>query len=381
MKSADSIVETYNANGSIKNHRRRWFLYFKGENMMSVKAYAQQNPTSGLAPFSIERRDVTPRDIAIDIEFCGVCHSDIHSARNEWGGTNYPIVPGHEIVGRITALGSEVSGFKIGDLVGVGCLVDSCKECGSCHEDLEQYCEKGMIGTYNSKDTFHGGGITYGGYSQKIVVDKRFVLRIPENLDTKAVAPLLCAGITMWSPLMHWKVKAGDTVGIIGLGGLGHMGVKLAAAMGAKVVMITTSESKAQDAKKLGASDVIISKDSAQLKAWSQKFDLIINTVPVGHDLNPYLGLLKRDATMVIVGAIEPLDKFHGGLLIGKRRSIAGSVIGGIKETQEMLDFCGKHNILPDVEMINMNQINQAYERMLKNDVKYRFVIDMQSLV
>lgn len=347
--------------------------------MTEVKAYAQQNPTSGLAPFVLNRRDVTARDVAIDIEYCGVCHSDIHTARNEWGGTNYPVVPGHEIIGRVTAVGSDVTRFKVGELVGVGCLVNSCKECSSCKESLEQYCEVGSVGTYNSPDRFHGG-ITQGGYSQKVVVDKDFVLKIPTNLDVKAVAPLLCAGITMWSPLHHWKVKSGDTIGIIGLGGLGHMGVKLASAMGAKVVMITTSESKAKDAKQLGASDVIISKDPNQMKAWSQKFDLIINTIPVGHDVNPYLALLKRDATMVIVGAVEPLEKFHGGLLIGKRRAIAGSVIGGIKETQEMLDFCGKHNIVSDVEMIKMDQINDAYERMIRNDVKYRFVIDIASL-
>lgn len=347
--------------------------------MSEVLAYATHSPTDKLKPFSLKRREVMARDVKIEILYCGVCHSDIHTARNEWGNSVYPVVPGHEIVGRVKEVGSSVSKVKVGDLVGVGCMVDSCRECASCKEDLEQYCEIGSTMTYNGQDKFLGG-MTFGGYSKEIVVDEHFTLKVPENLNTSEVAPLLCAGITLWSPLKHWNVKKGDVVGIIGLGGLGHMGVKLASAMGAHVVMITTSPSKAEDAKKLGAHDVLISKDQKDLEKWSGKFDLLINTIPVGHDMTPYISLLKRDATMVIVGAIEPLDKFHGGLLIGKRRKIAGSVIGGIKETQEMLDFCGEHNITSDVEVIDIKDINEAYDRTVKGDVKYRFVIDMSTL-
>ena len=346
---------------------------------MSTKTYAAFNETDPLAAHTIKRRHLHAKDIFIDIEYCGVCHSDIHTAKGDWGKPNYPVVPGHEIIGRVKEVGSEVTKFKVGDLVGVGCMVESCQHCSSCDEGLEQYCENGFTGTYNSKNSKHGG-ITYGGYSENIVVEEDFVLHVPENIDVKAAAPLLCAGITTWSPLRHWNVKVGDKVGVIGLGGLGHMGVKFAKAMGAHVVMITTSESKGEDAKKLGADEVLISKDATQMKAHANSFDFLLNTIPVKHDVNPYLQLLKLDKTMCMVGAIEPLDAVHGGLLIMKRRNLAGSLIGGIKETQEMLDFCGEHNIVSDVEMIDIQNINTAYERMMKSDVKYRFVIDIKSL-
>jgi uncharacterized zinc-type alcohol dehydrogenase-like protein len=347
--------------------------------MSQVKAYAAHEPAANLEPFEVKRREVKENDIQIDIEYCGVCHSDIHTVNNDWGGSQYPVVPGHEIIGRVVNVGENVSDFKEGDLVGVGCMVDSCQHCDSCKEGLEQYCENGAVMTYNGKDE-HLGGHTFGGYTEKIVVDKKFVLRIPENIDVKAAAPLLCAGITTWSPLRHWKVKKGDKVGVIGLGGLGHMGVKFAHAMGSHVVMITTSPEKSKDAKELGADEVLISKDSEQMAEHRGSFDFLLNTVPVGHDVNPYIGLLKRDATMVMVGAIEPLEPMHGGALIVGRKRIAGSVIGGIKETQEMLDFCGEHNIVSDVEMIDIQNINEAYERVVGSDVKYRFVIDMKSL-
>lgn len=347
--------------------------------MIKTAAYAAQNKNSPLAPFSIERRVPQGHDVTINIAYCGVCHSDIHQARDEWGGSLYPMVPGHEIMGRVSAVGSAVQKYKVGDLVGVGCLVDSCRHCSSCDEGLEQYCENGFTGTYNSIDKKHGG-LTFGGYSERITVDESFVVRIPDNLDTAAAAPLLCAGITLYSPLKHWNVQPGQKVGIVGLGGLGHMGVKLASAMGAHVVMITTSPSKAVDAKKLGAAEVLISKDTDAMMKAANSFDLIIDTIPVGHDLNPYVNLLKRDKTLVVVGAIEPLDPVHGALLVLKRRHIAGSVIGGISETQEMLDFCGQHNITCDIEVINADYINTAYDRMLKSDVKYRFVIDIASL-
>jgi alcohol dehydrogenase (NADP+) len=345
---------------------------------MSTKAYAAFAATEDLKPHTIERRKLDAHDVFIDIEYCGVCHSDIHTARAEWGMPNYPVVPGHEIIGRVLEVGPNVTKFKVGDLVGVGCMVESCQHCHSCDEGLEQYCENGFTGTYNSKRSQYGG-ITYGGYSENIVVEENFVLHIPENIDVRGAAPLLCAGITTWSPLRHWNVKAGDKVGVIGLGGLGHMGVKFAKAMGAHVVMITTSAKKGDDAKLLGADEVLISTDAEQIKAHANSFDFLLNTIPVKHDLNPYIGLLKLDKTMCIVGAIEPID-LHGGTLISKRRNVAGSLIGGIKETQEMLDFCGEHNIISEVEVINMQEINEAYERMIKSDVKYRFVIDMKSL-
>ncbi len=347
--------------------------------MTQVKAYAAQAIKSQVKPFDIERRKITPNDIKIEIDYCGVCHSDLHQVNNDWKNSMYPVVPGHEIVGRVTEIGSSVTNFKVGDVVGVGVLVDSCKSCNSCKEDLEQYCENGATFTYNAPDK-HLGGHTYGGYSESVVVDQAFVLSIPKTIDAKAAAPLLCAGITCWSPLRYWNVKKGDKVGVIGLGGLGHMGIKFAHALGANVVMITTSPSKAADAKKLGADEVLISKDEAQMQQHANSFDFLLNTIPVRHDLNPYLSLLKRDATMAIVGAIEPLDSFHGALLIGGRKRIAGSMIGGLKETQEMLDFCGEHFIDSDIEMINIQDINEAYARMVKSDVKYRFVIDMKSL-
>ena len=347
--------------------------------MKKVKAYAVTSKSANLEPFQIKRRDLTENDVEIDITYCGVCHSDIHTARNEWKNTSYPVVPGHEIIGRVVKVGDKVKNFKTGDLVGVGCLVDSCRKCSACKDDLEQYCEHGATFTYNSPDK-HLGGHTFGGYSEKIVVEKEFVLKIPENLDIKAVAPLLCAGITTWSPLRHWKVKKGDKVGVIGLGGLGHMGIKFAHAMGAHVVMITTSPSKSEDAKKLGADEVLISKDEQEMDKHKNSFDFLLNTIPVGHDANPYIALLKRDATMVLVGAVEPMEPIHGGGLISGRKKVAGSLIGGIKETQEMLDFCGKHNITSDVEIIDIQNINDAYERVIKSDVKYRFVIDMKSL-
>lgn len=341
-------------------------------------AYGLASATSPVASMTIERREPSAHEVAIDILYCGICHSDIHQARNEWGGGSfYPMVPGHEIIGRISKIGTHVNKFKVGELVGVGCFVDSCRHCSSCHEGLEQYCEEGLVLTYNARDK--EGNLTFGGYSERITVDENYVLHIPENLDTKAVAPLLCAGITLYSPLRYWKVQPGQKVGIIGLGGLGHMGVKLAAAMGANVVMITTSMSKAEDAKRLGAKEVLISTDSDDMVKHFNSFDLIIDTIPVAHDLNPYISLLKRDKTLVIVGPLDPVD-LHGANLILKRRSVSGSVIGGIAETQEMLDFCGKHNIVSDVEMINADYINQAYERMLKSDVKYRFVIDIASI-
>lgn len=347
--------------------------------MTKIKAYAADNKDANLKPLEIERRDTLKDDVKIDILYCGVCHSDLHQVRNDWKNSAYPVVPGHEIIGKVLEVGSGVTKFKVGDLVGVGCLVDSCQTCSSCKDDLEQFCENGATFTYNSKDK-HSGGHTFGGYSENVTVNKEFVLKVPENLDPKAAAPLLCAGITTYSPLAHWGVKKGDKVGVIGLGGLGHMGIKFAHAMGAHTVMITTSPSKSEDAKKLGADEVLISKDEAQMNEHANSFDFLLNTIPVGHDMNPYAALLKRDATMVIVGAVEPLDPLHGGSLIMGRKSIAGSLIGGLKETQEMLDFCGKHNVVSDIEMIDIQNINDAYDRLQKSDVKYRFVIDMKSL-
>ena len=346
----------------------------------AVKACGATASTEDLKPLDIERRATGKDDIKIDITYCGVCHSDIHMARNDWKGASYPVVPGHEIIGRVLEIGANVSAHKVGDLVGVGCMVDSCQTCSSCQQDLEQFCENGATFTYNSPDKHLEGKQTYGGYSTSVVVDEKFVLRIPGNLDEAATAPLLCAGITTWSPLTHWKVKKGDKVGVIGLGGLGHMGVKFANALGAHVVMITTSPEKGKDAKRLGAQEVLVSKDQAEMKKHQGSFDFILNTIPVGHEMDPYLGLLKIDAKMVLVGAIEPLKPFSGGNIIMGRKRIAGSLIGGIKETQEMLDFCGKHNITSDIELIDMQNINTAYDRILKNDVTYRFVIEMKSL-
>ncbi len=344
----------------------------------SVKAYSAASAKSSLAAATIDRREPTADDVQIDILYCGVCHSDLHFARNEWHGTVYPAVPGHEIVGRVKAVGSAVTKFKAGDIVGVGCLVDSCRTCPECRAGLEQFCPD-SVGTYGGTDKHLGGG-TLGGYSQGIVVTQEFVLRIPASLNPAATAPLLCAGITTYSPLRHWKVGPGQKVGIVGLGGLGHMGVKFARAFGAHVVLFTTSPGKAEDAKRLGAHEVVISKDQAQMAAHAGSFDFILDTVSGSHDLNAYLNLVKRDGHLVLVGAPEhplPVAAFS---VIPRRRSFSGSMIGGLPETQEMLDFCGQHGITSDIEIIRMDQINEAYERMLKSDVKYRFVIDMASL-
>ena len=346
---------------------------------VSVKAYAAAAATSPLASSTIARREPGVDDVQIEILFCGVCHSDLHTARNEWGGTIYPCVPGHEVVGRITKVGSAVTRFKVGQLAGVGCLVDSCRTCPSCSAGLEQFCEKGFTLTYNSPDK-HLGGITYGGYSQSITVTQDFVLRIPENLSLAAVAPLLCAGITTYSPLRHWKVGPGQKVGIVGLGGLGHMGVKFARAFGAHVVLFTTSPNKLEDAMRLGAHEVVVSTRPEEMAHHAGSFDFILDAVSAVHDLNAYLMLLKRDGTMTLVGAPEKPASVAAFPLIFGRRRLAGSLIGGIAETQEMLDFCGQHGITCDIELIRMEQINSAYERMLKSDVKYRFVIDMASL-
>ncbi|MFV0539926.1 MAG: NAD(P)-dependent alcohol dehydrogenase [Aestuariibaculum sp.] len=347
--------------------------------MKPIKAYGTQTKDTDLEPLTIERRELSESDVKIDIIYCGVCHSDIHTARSEWGPAKYPVVPGHEIIGKISAMGEQVTKYNIGDLVGVGCLVDSCKKCSSCKDHLEQYCETGATFTYNSPDPYLSTH-TFGGYSENIVVNQEFVLRIPLNLDASRVAPLLCAGITTWSPLRHWNIKKGDKVGIIGLGGLGHMGIKFARALGAHVVMITRSNNKAPDAEALGAHEVLISTNESQMQQHTNSFDFLLNTIPVNHNVNPYLGLMKRDTTMVMVGAVEPISNIHAGMLISKRKHIAGSMIGGIKETQEMLDFCGEHNVLSDVEIISIQDINQAWERVVHADVKYRFVIDMKSL-
>ena len=344
-----------------------------------VKAFGTEKADADLKQLNIQRRRPLLHDVEIEILYCGVCHSDLHTARNEWHGTSYPCVPGHEIVGRVVSVGAEVTKFKIGDAAAVGCLVDSCRECQYCKDGLEQYCEQGSIQTYNSPDKYLGKH-TFGGYSESIVVHEDFVLHVPGNLDLAATAPLLCAGITTYSPLKHWKAGPGKKVGIVGIGGLGHMGVKLAKAMGAEVIVFTTSSSKVEDAKRLGADDVVLSKDKEDMRRYYGKLHLIVDTVSAQHDLNSYLSLLRVDGSLVLVGAPEnplPVAPFS---LIPYRRSFAGSMIGGLPETQEMLDFCGKHNIVSDVEMIKIQQINEAYERILKNDVKYRFVIDMASL-
>lgn len=348
---------------------------------IQVKGFAAQTSTSPLAPFTFERRDMRDNDVEIDILYCGVCHSDLHQARNDWGFATFPVVPGHEIIGRVTRAGANVSKFKAGDLVGVGCLVDSCRHCHSCEQGLEQYCDNVAVQTYCDTDRFGDNMPTFGGYSEKIIVTEDFVLRVPENLDIKAVAPLLCAGITTWSPLRHWNVTKGSKVAVVGLGGLGHMAIKLAAALGAEVTLFTRSPGKETDAHRLGATNVVISTDEAQMKTVANTFDVIIDTVPYTHDLKPYIPTLTISGTLVLVGLVGDLEPSISTVpLIMGRRSVAGSLIGGIKETQEMLDFCGEHNIVSDVEMINIQDINNAYERMLKSDVKYRFVIDMQSL-
>lgn len=347
--------------------------------MIETKAYAAMSSDSPLAPWNLERRLPGPYDVQIEILYCGVCHSDLHTARNEWHDTKYPVVPGHEIIGRVVAVGIDVVDFQTDDIVGVGCMVDSCSQCESCREGLEQYCEHGSTGTYNSKER-DGSGVTYGGYSGMITVREDFVLRIPGNLPLTGVAPLLCAGITTYSPLRHWKVGKGMKVGILGLGGLGHMGVKLAVAMGAEVTMLSHTATKAEDAERLGAHHFILASDEGQMRSVRSSFDLILDTVSAVHDYNSYLKLLKRDGTMVCLGGPPVGPGIESFNLIGKRRSIAGSLIGGIRETQEMLYFCAEHNIVSDVEVIRMDYINEAYERMLKGDVRYRFVIDMASL-
>ena len=347
---------------------------------LSIRGYAAQSATTPLAPHSFERRESRADDVVIDILYCGVCHSDIHQARNEWGNSLYPLVPGHEIVGRVASVGAQVSRFKPGDLVGVGCLVDSCQHCAACEQGLEQYCKEIPTFTYNSRDR-RDGMMTYGGYSERIVVNDKFVLRIPEGVDPKAAAPLLCAGITTWSPLRHWKIGKGHKVAIVGLGGLGHMGLKFAKALGADVTLFTRSPGKETEARRLGADHVVLSTDEKQMAAVAGHFDFILDTVPHQHDLNPYLATLKIDGLHVLVGLVEPVNPpVHAGSLIFGRRSLAGSLIGGLAETQEMLDFCAKHNIGADVEMIDIQDINTAYGRMLNSDVRYRFVIDMASL-
>jgi uncharacterized zinc-type alcohol dehydrogenase-like protein len=342
-------------------------------------SWAAQSATAALAPFSIERRDPLPQDVVIDILYCGVCHSDLHQARNEWHNSIYPVVPGHEIVGRVARVGSGVKKFKPGDLAAVGCMVDSCRKCASCRRGLEQYCESYPTFTYNSADP-HLGGHTYGGYSESVVVDEAYALRVPEKLDLAAAAPLLCAGITTYSPLRHWQAGPGKKVGIVGLGGLGHMGVKFARAFGAHVVLFTTSPSKIEDGLRLGAHEVVVSKNANEMQKHANSFDFVLDAVSADHDINAYLRLLRLDGTLTLVGAPEqplPVSAFD---LILPRRSFAGSGIGGIAETQEMLDFCAEHGIASDIETIAMQQINEAYERLLKGDVRYRFVIDMASL-
>lgn len=343
-----------------------------------VLAYAALDSKSALVPYTFQQRKSRPDDVIIEIEYCGVCHSDLHQARNDWGFSHYPLVPGHEVIGRVKSIGQSVTKFKIGDLVGIGCMVDSCRTCSACHQGLEQYCEEGNIGTYASFDRIDQTP-TYGGYSQQIICSQDFVLKVPENLDTQAVAPILCAGITTWSPLRHWNVGKGSKVAVVGLGGLGHMAIKLANALGAEVTLFTRSAGKESDARTLGAHHVVLSTDKSQMKAVRNQFDLIIDTVPYDHDLNPYIPTLSLSGTIVLVGYLGEFKANSVPLILG-RKSIAGSVIGGIKETQELLDFCGEHNIVSDVEVINIQEINEAYERMLKSDVKYRFVIDLKSL-
>jgi uncharacterized zinc-type alcohol dehydrogenase-like protein len=345
----------------------------------NAKSYAAQAATTPLAPFAIQRREPTPTDVEMEILFCGVCHSDLHQARNEWHNTVFPCVPGHEIIGRVTRVGNHVKKFKVGDLAAVGCMVDSCRTCPSCQAGLEQFCHSFATFTYNSDDKFLGGK-TFGGYSTSIVVDEAFTLHVPAGLDLAATAPLLCAGITTYSPLRHWKAGPGKKVGIVGLGGLGHMGVKFARAFGAHVVLFTTSPGKVEDGKRLGAHEVVISKDADAMKKHGSSFDFILDCVSAQHDINAYLSLLKLDGTLTLVGVPEQPLSVAAFNLILPRRNFAGSAIGGIAETQEMLNFCGQHKIVCDIEMIPIQKVNEAWDRLLKQDVKYRFVIDMASL-
>jgi uncharacterized zinc-type alcohol dehydrogenase-like protein len=350
--------------------------------MSQAAAYAGFDPSSPLAPFSLDRREPGPSDVQIEILYCGVCHSDLHTVKGEWKGTVYPCVPGHEIVGRVSAVGAEVKGFAVGGLAAVGCMVDSCRTCDSCVAGFEQYCDRSAtVFTYNSKDSHGAGPVTYGGYSSRIVVDHAFCLRVSDKLELAAVAPLLCAGVTTWSPLKHWGAGAGKKVGVVGLGGLGHMGVKFSHALGAHTVVFTSTEAKAEDARRLGADEVVISRDSAAMKRQAGSFDFILDTVAAAHNLDAYTSMLRRDGTLALVGVPEqPHPSPSVGALIGKRRRIAGSLIGGIRETQDMLDFCAERNIVSDIELIRIQQIDEAYARMVKSDVRYRFVIDMASL-
>ncbi len=346
--------------------------------MIPTKAYAAQAPTTPLTPFNFERRDPGPHDVQIEILFCGVCHSDIHQVRDEWGGSIYPMVPGHEIVGRVVKVGKDVSKFKVGDLAAVGCLVDSCRTCDNCKDGLEQYCLNGSVATYNGKAK--DGSPTYGGYSNTIVVHQDFVLTVSDKLSLPAVAPLLCAGITTYSPLRHWKVGKGHKLAVLGLGGLGHMGVKFGVSFGAEVTVLSTSSAKEADAKKLGAHKFVLTSDARQVKEAKRSFDFILDTVSAPHDLKLYLSLLKTNGTHIMVGIPPEPSPVHPFDLMGGRKSLAASGIGGIPETQEMLDYCAEHNIVSDIEMIDIKNIHQAYDRMLKGDVRYRFVIDMATL-
>ncbi len=347
---------------------------------MNILGYASSSKEADLAPYNFTRRDPRPNDVVIEILYCGICHSDLHQARDDWNNTLYPVVPGHEIIGRVVNIGPEVTRFKQGDNVGVGCMVDSCQKCDACTHGEEQYCENIPTYTYNSVDPYDKMR-TFGGYSEKIIVPENFVLRIPDNLDLKGAAPLLCAGVTTWSPLRHWNVTQGSNVGVIGLGGLGHMALKLAKGLGANVTLFSRSPGKEEDARQLGADDIVISTDKDQLSSVNNKLDLIIDTVPYAHDVNPYIASLSHNGTLVMVGLLGNLEPtLNTAPMVMGRKSLAGSVIGGITETQELLDFCGHHGITSDIEMIKIQDINKAYERMLKSDVKYRFVIDMDSL-
>ncbi|MDA3613439.1 NAD(P)-dependent alcohol dehydrogenase [Polluticaenibacter yanchengensis] len=347
--------------------------------MIKVKGYAAESSTAELAPWEFERREPGPLDVQIDIQYCGVCHSDYHQAKNDWGNSIFPMVPGHEIVGRVVAVGADVTKFKVGDIAGIGCFVDSCRVCDNCKEDLEQYCENGNTQTYNGREQ-KTGIPTYGGYSNTIVATEDFVLSVDEKLDLKGVAPLLCAGITTYSPLRHWKVGKGHKLAVLGLGGLGHMAVKFGVAFGAEVTVLSTSPNKEADARKLGAHHFVVTTDKAQFKAARNSFDFILDTVSAPHDINAYMGLLRTNGTHICVGLPPTALEISAFRLVGGRKSLAGSNTGGIKETQEMLDFCAAHNIVSDIEMIDIKDINHAYERMLKGDVKYRFVIDIATL-
>ena len=346
--------------------------------MSKAKAYAAPAAKAPLAPFTIDRREPREHDVAIDIKFCGICHTDIHQTRDEWGGSTFPMVPGHEIAGVVTSVGSKVTKFKVGDKVGVGCFVDSCRQCTQCARGTEQYCLNGANFTYNNKEK--DGQPTQGGYSEKIVVNENYVLRIPDNLPLDAAAPLLCAGITLYSPLMHWKAGPGTKVGVIGLGGLGHMGVKIGHALGAEVTVLSQTLKKQADGKRLGADNFYATSDESTFKKLAKHFDLILNTVSVDLDWGKYLGLLNIDGAMVLLGVPEKKVNLGASPLISGRRSLAGSMIGGIRETQEMLDFCGKHKIASDIEMTPIQKVNEAYERMIRSDVRYRFVIDISTL-